>query len=213
MIYLTGATNDEVEGQLIALGVGLMLNPRSGYQQRIERYRSWAADNGCYSAGDQFDADRWLQWLERLTPHAQTCLFTVLPDVFGDGPATLERSLPYLPVIRNMGLPVALVLQPGVTSPDIPWREIQAVFTGGPNAWQTSEDCLALVNEGRAHGLHLHRGRVNSGRRFAATRAMGYHSCDGTYIAFNPYQCVERIATWQRFRQQQSLWETTCHGE
>lgn len=206
-MYLTGATNDVIEARMIELGVGLMLNPRSAYQKRVARYASWAADNGCYAAGNRFDAARWLRWLAQFTPHTSTCLFAVLPDVFGDGPATVARSLPHIDRIRDLGLPAALVLQPGVTSTEIPWDDLQAVFTGGPDSWQTSEACLALVEEGRRRGLWLHRGRVNSGKRYAATRAMGYDSCDGTYVAFNPRECVERVETWQRWAPQRSLWE------
>lgn len=206
-MYLSGATNDRIEARLIELGLGLMLNPGSGYRpEQVARYPAFACDNGCFSQGDRFNADKWLRWLARFTPQAATCLFAVLPDVFGDGPATLARSEPFIEPVRALGLPVALVLQPGMTSADVPWDRIQALFTGGPNEWQRSQAVADLVDEAKRRGLWCHRGRVNSRRRFVASAVAGYDSADGTYVAFGPDVLTERVATWIAAARQPRLW-------
>lgn len=172
-----------------------------GYYQK---YRVERVDG---SQGERFDSQTWLAWLARFTPQRATCLFAVLPDVFGDGPTTLARSLPYAETVRALGLPAALVLQPGMTVAALPWDVFDVVFTGGPNAWQRSQTVADIVAEARRRGQHCHRGRVNSRQRFMASSVAGYHSCDGTYIAFGPDELLERVAGWvMRDRQQQRLW-------
>lgn len=215
MIYLTGATNDRIEARLLELGVGLMLNPGSGYRpERIARYAAYACDNGCFSQGATFDGAKWLRWLERFIPHRQRCLFAVAPDVVGDAEATLERSSPYLPLVREMGLPVAFVAQDGQERLPVPWDAFDCLFVGGTDAFKLSEPAYALVAEAKRRGKWTHQGRVNGWRRFRASMLSGFDSCDGTYIAFNPEELVERVAGWMwRQEHQMTLWDTRSATE
>jgi hypothetical protein len=208
MMYLTGATRGAIEDKLIAMGAGFMWNPRHGHcPDRLQRYPAFACDNGCYAAGDRFDADRWLKQLEGFIPFATKCLFVVAPDVVGDAAATWERSRAYLPVIREMGFPAAFVSQDGQDKLPVPWDAFDCLFTGGSTAWKLSEPAFALVAEAKRRGKWTHMGRVNSRIRFRAAYAGGYDSCDGTYVAFNPRECVERLQTWQAVKQQRALWD------
>lgn len=196
-MYLTGSTNEVIESRLIELGVGLMLNPGSGYRPgRIARYAAFALDNGCFSQGDSFNADKWLKWLERFVPHRETCLFAVAPDVVGDAAATLERSAPYLTRVREIGLPVAFVAQDGQEHHPVPWDEFDCLFVGGSTEWKLSESAYAIASEARQRGKWLHMGRVNGWRRFKAAALSGFDSADGTYIAFAPNELIDRIAYW-----------------
>lgn len=207
-MYLTGATNEALERELIGLGVGFMWNPGHGYSpERIGRYRAFACDNGCYAAGERFDAGWWLKRLERFVPYASKCLFVVAPDVVGDAGATWERSREHLPIIREMGFPAAFVGQDGQEHLPVPWDAFDCLFIGGSTAWKLSEPAFALVAEAKRRGKWTHMGRVNSLIRFRAAYAGGYDSCDGTYVAFNPRECVQRIETWQAVKQQRSLWD------
>ncbi len=210
-MYLTGSTNDEIERQLIGLGVGLMLNPKSGYRPgRIRRYRHFALDNGCYAQGAAFDLEAWLAWIARFDAFRSKCLFAVAPDVVGDAAATIHRSLPVLPRIRDVGLPVAFVAQDGQEHLSVPWDGIDCLFIGGTTAWKLSEPAYELVTEARRRGKWTHQGRVNGWRRFRACLVSGFDSCDGTYIAFAPNECLERVTVWMsRAAQQQRLplWE------
>lgn len=206
MIYLTGAASDEIEARLLELGVGFMWNPQHGYSpDRIARYRCWAADNGCFAAGDRFDLDRWLSRLGRFAHLAGTCLFAVAPDVVGDAAATWERSRDVLPVIRDMGFPAAFVGQDGQEGLPVHWDTFDAWFAGGSTAWKLSEPAYALAAEAKRRGKWTHMGRVNSLRRFRAAALSGYDSADGTCIAYNPVELTERVAMWLSVTQQPSL--------
>jgi len=206
-MYLTGSTNDGYEARLIRAGCGLMLNPGSGYSvERVSRYSAYALDNGCFAAGDSFDSDHWLRWLNRFLPQRHKCLFAVAPDVVADAAATIERSRPWLRAIRDMGLPAAFVGQDGQEDIEVPWDEFDAWFTGGSTEWKLSEAAYRLASEAKRRGKHLHMGRVNSWIRFRAAAVSGYDTADGTFIAFHPEKCTRLVEEWhQRIRAQRSL--------
>ena len=111
--------------------IGYMDTPAQG-NARPEGV-AWAADNGCFGAGYPGDA-AWLAWLASQDPDG--CLFATAPDVVGDAEATLTRSAPFLPRIRALGYPAALVAQDGLTIDACPWADIDALFIGGTTAWK-----------------------------------------------------------------------------
>lgn len=90
----------------------------------------WCADNGCFGQGWP-GVDRWLAWLQRHAHDVDSCLFATAPDVVGDPAATLERSRPLLPAIRDLGYPAALCAQNGLTPAMTPWEEFDCLFLGG----------------------------------------------------------------------------------
>lgn len=187
MIYLSGVHS---EGLATAAGeqpVGLMLQPGNGYGRQIERYRWWAADNGCFAQGDAFDAERWLEWLAGLG-HQGSCLFAVAPDVLADARATRIRSLPWLSRVRALGYPPAFVAQDGCESAaeaaQPPWDEFDVLFIGGTTRWKLSGHAAWVVTEAMRRGKWVHMGRVNSLRRIQAAKLMGCDSVDGTVLAF-----------------------------
>lgn len=186
MIYLSGVTNDRDEPALIAAGIGLMCQPYSGYAKRVLRYPAWAADNGAFA--DTWDEDKWINWLGRI--ERKNCLFAVAPDVYPDAVASLERSLSFFPIIREMGFPVAFVAQDGAEDLDLPWDEFDCLFVGGertPNPlheWKTSRKAERLVRMARDKGKWAHMGRVNSLDRLRRAHAMGCQSVDGTFLKY-----------------------------
>src|SRR4051794_37362763 len=103
--YLSGVANPVLAPHASRSDLGLIVGPGGGTSAKIGAYGAFGADNGCFSKGDAFDVDEWLAWLDRLP--REGCLFAVAPDVVGDAAATLERSRPWLPVIRAMGFPAA----------------------------------------------------------------------------------------------------------
>ena len=132
-LYLSGVDH-EVLRRLEAAGhdVGLLAPPASYGPAAVARYRTWGLDNGCFSAGDRFDACEWVRWLasfenpglrwgnwgfayeSRLAcPHdgpmpACGCLFAAAPDVPFDSAATWARSQPWFasdPPARLPGRP------------------------------------------------------------------------------------------------------------
>lgn len=211
MIYLSGAVREEVEALLIAGGVGLMMTPVSGYRiQRALAYPCWAADNGCFANPEAFRLERYLAWLQRLAPARDRCLFATAPDVWGDWPATWERSRPVLSQLRELGYPAALVAQDGIERAAVEWDAFDALFVGGTDDWRFSEPMVELVQEARARGKWTHLGRVNSRRRLRLAAVCGYQSADGTQIAFAPARRAEQVVRWIAELRVQPRLELAC---
>lgn len=211
MKYLTGSASEANADQLIALGVGLLATPRRGSPEFIARFSTWAADNECFTLGAKFDAPRWLDWLDGDLPQA-SCAFAAIPDVVGDYRATLDRFNLYADRVMDLGYPVALVSQDGLKSPDVPWEHIDALFTGGTDAWKLNEPAYALIREATERGLHTHMGRVNSFKRLAAAANAGYDTADGTFLKFAPDHNVPRMAKWLRRLDHQPALPLTHQG-
>lgn len=184
MLYLSGRHSQDLAA-LAASGqpVGLMAQPRNAAHRHVQHYQWWAADNACYAHPDAFNPDAWLRWLSCI-PRRDGCLFAVAPDVLGDADATLDRARPWLPHLRRLGYPAALVAQDGATPQSLPWLEFDCLFLGGSTQWKLSAAAGHVAAEARAHGKHVHMGRVNSLRRLQAAQLMGCHSVDGTFLAY-----------------------------
>jgi len=196
MYYLSGCFSNELINERIPR-VGVMSSPDIG--NRIPQGMVWAADNGCYSQGKNFKLTKFMDWL---TEHEQkkTCLWAVAPDVVGDASATITRSLPVLPQIREMGYAAAMTAQDGLESLDIPWDEFDCLFIGGTTAWKLSPAAWEIGVRAQERGKWLHMGRVNSERRFKAAMSRGCDSVDGTFLAFGPkknWPILKRWLTWE----------------
>jgi hypothetical protein len=195
LIYLSGCrVGEEAIGRL--RGVGYLLTPRMG--QRPAQGVVWAADNGCFSQPEAFDLDAYFVWLDALTPFAGACLFATAPDVVGDARATLARSLPVLPQLRDAGYRAALVAQDGLEHMEVPWDAFDALFIGGSTRWKLSEGAAALARHARSLGKWVHMGRVNSLRRLRIAETMGCHSADGTFLKYGPNVNLPRLSGWLR---------------
>lgn len=166
--------------------------------------RIWAADTGCFAHPHTFRLDKYLAWLWRNLPYVEWCLFATAPDVFGDGQETLHRAIPALPAIRFLGYKAALVLQPGIMISDICWDALDAVFLGGPNEWQHSQEAQNIMREARNQQKHIHIGRVNSMKRFRYAQAFA-DSADGTHVAFKPTKGIAEVAEWMNTVQRQPM--------
>jgi hypothetical protein len=241
-VYLTGVSNNytrqAADGDMYGR-LGLLVGPDTGgtsrakadYLPHIPSYHTWAADNGCFSRSGEFDEREWLDMLERAVNEIEgaheDCLFAVAPDVFdpkkkrGDPVATIERSRPVFPKIRDLGLRAALVLQDGleVLYHKIPWDEFDTAFIGGGDAFKLGyptkkvrgipyyhADPLAtetrrwaeLIYKCHVQGKDLHVGRVNSYARLCFAIEIGADSVDGTFIAFGGEKNLNRIRSWYK---------------
>lgn len=155
----------------------------------------WCADNGRFGKGWP-GYDEWFAWLAGQRPDG--CLFAAAPDVVGDAAATLADSAPWLPRIRALGFPAALVAQDGLENLPIPWDAFDALFIGGTTAWKLGSAARELVAEAKRRGKWVHMGRVNSARRFRYAEATGCDSADGTYLTFGPDTNLPRLLAWHR---------------
>lgn len=196
-----------------------MLQPGNSLHRRLDRFPAWAADNGCYAAGDAFDADAWLAWLASLPAGA---LFATAPDVVGDAAATLDRSASYLPELRRLGFPAALAAQNGLEELSVPWASFDVLFIGGspecrpcrfvrasvdrrqdcpscgsPLAeWKLSAEAHALAQEAHARGKTVHMGRVNTKQRIRLAASWRCDSVDGTLLAFGARANLPLLVRW-----------------
>ena len=158
---------------------------------------TWAADNGCYTAGMHFDPIRWLAFLRRWQGQG-TCLFAVAPDVPFDMAATWARSQSYLPDIRALGYPAALAIQNGVEDMRLEWNAFDAVFIAGDKAFKTSEIAYAIIQEARVRGKHAHIARRNSLKALQEAYDMGADTVDGTFLKYGPDVNWPKMQRWFR---------------
>ena len=161
---------------------GLLNSPRAGIIAPIKDGITWAFDNNVFTM--EFNIAKWTKGLERYQEYLDTCLFAVAPDFVGDKERTLERFEEYQPTLKDMGYPVALATQDGMTTDDIPWQDIDAIFVGGSVEHKMSEATGDIIKQAIAKSIHVHIGRVNSRKRLM--RFWFADSVDGTSPAFGP---------------------------
>lgn len=195
-MYLANpCSSTAIQASMIAGTLGFIDTPNQGNPRPPGV--AWCADNGCFSKGYPGD-EQWFAWLERHAHDASTCLFAVAPDVVGDAEATLARSLPWLPKIRALGYPAALVAQDGLESIEIPWDVFDVLFVGGTTDWKLGAHARDIVRQAKDRGKWVHMGRVNSEKRYRYAHAIGCDSADGTYLVFGPDKNLPKVKAWLR---------------
>lgn len=214
--YLTGASNRYVRDVAHSYEIGLLITPNTGYRNQVSAYPSWACDNGAFKIGAShrdFDFDRWVRWVEqtvvgRMTPEErQTLLFVTAPDaidvhspqdVVSHPEKTLEWAHRWLPWLRDMDLPTALVAQPGHERifDEYPWDLLDAVFLGGSTEWKIGDGARLITSVAKRWGKHVHMGRVNSGRRLRLADSWGCDTADGTYLSRGPQKNLPNLLGW-----------------
>jgi hypothetical protein len=203
-IYLSGvycAATDALEAA--GADIGLILQPGSHLHPAAPRYRFWAADNGCFAGGANFDPYRWFEWLCGLPDVTvrRRCLFATAPDVLCDAPSTWGGSAPWLALIRAGGVPAALVGQNGVEDHGPTWDNDHlwdVMFIGGDTDWKCSNEARDVAREAQLRGKWVHVGRVNSWRRLDLVAGWDVDSVDGTLLRFGPDANGRRLAGWLR---------------
>jgi hypothetical protein len=206
VLYLTPPSRLAKEAITPGL-IGAIATPKQG--NRILPEWTWGGDNGCWGSGYPGNAG-YGRWLRKMRPLAGNCLFMTAPDVVCDARATLARSAPMLPVIREIGYRPGFVIQNGITPGLVPWDEDPAIFIGGDDAFKTSREARRIVDMARAAGLWVHMGRVNTLTRLLDAARMGCDSADGRTMALFP-ATIEQMTRWVRDgRVQQGLLWLSC---
>ncbi len=215
VIYLSGCvTQTQLANPRSDLG--FMLQPGMGTVASFPwlPWVTWAADNGCFAKGDEFDAGAWLEWLASLRRYRGTCHFAVAPDVLGDWESTWARSAPYFSTIRQLGFKAALVAQDGMPLRLLDLGGYDALFIGGTDAYKLSEPAYQAAEIAHRQGRWVHLGRVNSLRRLQAARVSCFDSADGTYVAFGPDRNLPRVYDWlDAVNGQQTLMSATTSAD
>lgn len=157
--------------------LGVLMTPLGG--NRVGWWpdgTTWAADNLCFKG---LDSVAWLKFLAKLSASPLRPSWVACPDSVGDAGKTWQMYDTWAPVLRSLGLPVALVLQDGIETLKwgsfLPteWDYLAAVFVGGSTAFKLSDAAMRLCREAKERGKLVHVGRVNSFRRivYLARRA------------------------------------------
>ena len=193
MLYAANPSTQAVRDAMTDGRLACIATPKQG--NRIPDDALVCLDNGVFGKGYPGD-DAWLAWVTKHQPIADRVLFVVAPDVVGDAAATLERSRPFLPIIRELGLPAAFVAQDGAETVGVPWDDFDVLFIGGTTDWKLGPHAAELIREAKRRGRWVHAGRVNSKRRFAHFELLGCDSADGTYIAFGPDTNLPNVLHW-----------------
>jgi hypothetical protein len=191
IMYFANPTGKSV-GHMLAGVLGYIDTPEQG-NSRPDGV-TWCADNSCFS--DRFDENKWWSWLVKHSGQASSCRFATAPDVVGDAAATLARSLPWLPRIRELGYPVAFVAQDGIESTVVPWDDFDCLFIGGSTEFKLGPVARECASEAKRRGKWLHMGRVNSLKRFRYADSIGCDSVDGTFLVFGPEKNLPRLLSW-----------------
>jgi hypothetical protein len=155
----------------------------------------WAADNCAFS--NSFDPHKFTQWLEKMTPYRDTCLFVVVPDKVGDCGTTLALWHEWRPKLNHW--PLAFVCQDGQAPSEIP-LDCDAIFIGGSTGWKTSSGVTACIQWAQTLAKSVHIGRVNWGKRYAHFRIMKgseHFTCDGTRTRFDGTE--RTLAAWKQY--------------
>lgn len=206
MLYFANPSTPRIREAMGAGRLGCIVTPAQG--NRIPPGASWCADNGLGPGRDgkpgkaaQLPPEEhdpaWYSWLAgRVGEAPDRCLFAVAPDVVADAAATLARSLPWLPRIRALGVPAALVAQDGLEYLPVPWDSFDVLFIGGSTEWKLGAHARQLVAEAKGRGKRVHMGRVNSGKRYRYAHAIGCDSADGTTLAMFPDKTLPDVLGW-----------------
>jgi len=147
--------------------------PEGHYQLRtpLTQYKvghiPWALDNGCFT---EFKESKWIRMVLSGVQDGSLMIWFTLPDEVGDHYRTRQLfDLWYDRLRVTYMIPecvlqekAAFVLQDGVTSADIPWSKIGAVFLGGTTGFKLSRLAYSLLEEARLRGKWTHVGRVNT---------------------------------------------------
>jgi hypothetical protein len=144
-------------------------------------------DNGGF--GGDFDAEDWhdlLDDVDEKMPHPPD--FVVLPDVFNDAEATIERHREHVQAVLDRGFRPAPVIQPGrpvesqVAVAD--GLGAETVFVGGECRWQRAHG-RTIVRESHERGLRAHIGNPGSAEGLVWAFRAGFDSVDTSSILQN----------------------------
>lgn len=148
----------------------------------------YALDNGVFSCWDPvantFDEAKWAQVLPKwreLIFWAQAApikpRWAIVPDVPGNGTATLERYAEYAKEVSAAGIPLAIAVQDGMTSDDVWDLDLlpEVICVGGSTEWKWESAWLWAHDFPRCHLL-----RCNSPEKLPILEEWGFESSDGT---------------------------------
>ena len=145
--------------------------------------RGYGLDNGAYSdflKGTDFNGDSFISMCQYLGNGAD---WIAIPDIVGDGSATLQQAPIWIKKLRSLNLDTMLLIvwQDGMTRSDLlPFvKDGIGVFIGGSTEGKLK--AIPMVSElCREHDVWCHVGRVNTMQRVQYCKAHKVKSVDGS---------------------------------
>ena len=182
-LLVSGATRDVTHWLDVAPDrMGVLLTPSAG-NAIPSKGVPYAVDNDCFNG---LKPGPWMRLLARLAESDHKPIWVACPDAVADAGATWSLYDVWAPVLRSLGLPVALVLQDGLEKlkhraflPSA-WNDLTAVFVGGSTEWKLSDHAANFIREAKDRGKLVHIGRVNSMRRIQYFARLKPDSIDGS---------------------------------
>ncbi len=192
-LFISGATAT-IRRHLDRERLGLLLVPDAGNSPQVALPLGlpWAADNAAFSG---FRPKAFCGLLARISGH-RDCRFVACPDVVGNAVETLRLFQTWAPILRALGLPVALVGQDGLEHLDIPLQQMDALFIGGSTDWKLSPGAASIICEAKRRSLWVHMGRVNTRLRFRYAHRLECESVDGSGFSRWPEQRIPLAIRW-----------------
>lgn len=172
--------------------IGRLITPRhvNNLAGTVSRGHPWAADSDGFRG---VHLGRYHKMLSLLAENHDGCVFVAAPDKITDAEETTWLFYKWYQHIRDLGLPVAYVLQDGVTASSVPWDECQALFVGGSTDFKLGRDAARLVQIAKSSGKWVHMGRVNSYERAMYAKSIGCDSFDGSKWGRWPDKHIEEL--------------------
>jgi hypothetical protein len=160
----------------------------------------YIVDNGVYQAamqGEEWSADAWTSLLDAVAQEPFPPDFVVLPDVYNDAKATLERHRKHVDEVLDRDLRPAAVIQPGMD------ERLQVrladrlgagvVFVGGENRWKRAVgDNITRAAHERGLAVHIGNPGLPGGLRWS--QRIGADSVDtASIVASEAWHHLEEL--------------------
>jgi len=148
-----------------------------GGMAQLFKWMPFALDNGrfaVWASGKQWDEAAWIAMLDRVIGSGHAPSWVLVPDRVGDRDETLREWDRWYPRLQQYGWPLAIAVQDGMESKDIP-IEAAVVFVGGTTAWKR-----ATLYDWCDNHKRVHVGRINTDKWLWECHEAGAESCDGT---------------------------------
>lgn len=145
--------------------IGSLVSP--GWWKTPVTFAPYAIDNGAFTG---FKEQSFLAIIEKAKKHRKP-LWIVVPDAVGLKDETLRLWDCWEPKLRELGWPLAMAMQDGMTPKDF---RGDIAFIGGSTRWKWRNISMW------ADVPRFHVGRVNTERHLWQAHEAGAESCDGT---------------------------------
>jgi len=178
MLVLVAATRNHCVPWLCGLtggSVGMMYSPDSD-KPRPYPWMPLAIDNGRFHAtvsGRDWEERAFLKLIDFVLESDCKPLFVAVPDVVYDREATLREWDKWFPRLDKLDVPLAMVVQDGMTPEDVP--EGMVAFIGGSKVFKRRMTPNFIDTCSR-----VHVGRVNRYKALCRYEALGAASVDGS---------------------------------